>query len=127
MSDERGPKNPDPIEDVRKGLGLLFRAAQSVIREVPTEKIEEVVSTGLREVGRAVESVASSIEREVFRGQRADPSAPNAAPNRPEEGAAEAHPVPLHPEAPIEASAAAAPSEPAGDPKPPETPNGSGA
>lgn len=65
MSDE---KKPDPIEDVRKGLGLLFRAAKNAVAELPTGKVEEAVATGLREVGRAVESVASTIEREVFKG-----------------------------------------------------------
>lgn len=64
MSDE---KKPDPIEDVRKGLGLLFRAAKNAVSELPTGKVEEAVATGLREVGRAVESVASTIEREVFK------------------------------------------------------------
>jgi hypothetical protein len=68
MSDEK----PNPFEDVRKGLGLLFRAAKTAAQKLPTTKVEEVVATGAREVGRAIENVASTIEREVF-GQRGGP------------------------------------------------------
>lgn len=57
---------PDPLEDVRKGLGLLFRAAKTAVKKLPTEPIEKVVIDGAREVGRAVENVASSLEKEVF-------------------------------------------------------------
>lgn len=69
-------KKPDPIEDVREGLGLLFRAAKSMISELPTQKIEETVVTGVKEVGRAVETVASTIEREVF-GKKSATAAPS--------------------------------------------------
>lgn len=65
MADEPN-KKPDPIEDVRKGLGLLFRAAKNAASELPTGKLEDALMTGVREVGRAVENVASTIEREVF-------------------------------------------------------------
>jgi hypothetical protein len=57
----------DPIEDVRKGLGLLFRAARSTVEKIPTKDIEQAVVTGAREVGRALENVAKSVEREVTR------------------------------------------------------------
>ena len=51
MSEERKegqptPDPPDPIEDVRKGLGLLFRAAKSAIESLPTAKVEDAVLTG---------------------------------------------------------------------------------
>src|SRR5579859_1281494 len=68
MSDEK----PNPLEDVRKGLGLLFRAAKTAAQKLPTTKVEEVVATGAREVGRAIENVATTIEREVF-GHRPGP------------------------------------------------------
>ena len=57
---------PNPIEDVRKGLGLLFRAAKTAAQKLPTKNIEEVVVTGAKEVGRAVENVAQTIEKQVF-------------------------------------------------------------
>ena len=62
MSDDK----PNPLEDVRKGLGLLFRAAKTAAQKLPTTKVEEVVATGAREVGRAIENVTTTIEREIF-------------------------------------------------------------
>ncbi len=62
MSNE--PHNP--LTDVRKGLGLLFRAARTAARKLPTKDLEEAVVTSAREVGRAIENVATTIEREVF-------------------------------------------------------------
>jgi hypothetical protein len=74
---------PTPLQDVRKGLGLLFRAAKAAVEKLPKGGVEEVVVTSAREVGRALENVASAIEREVFgprsheRGKkRGEPSAP---------------------------------------------------
>ncbi|HEY8039058.1 MAG TPA: hypothetical protein VIF15_04660 [Polyangiaceae bacterium] len=67
MSDEK----PDPFEDVRKGLGLLFRAAKTTLEKLPTKDLEQVVVTSAREVGRAVENVGKTIEREVF-GKKPD-------------------------------------------------------
>ncbi len=63
MSDE---SKPDPIEDVRKGLGLLFRAARTTIEKLPTKDFEGAVTTGVKEVGRAIENVGRTIERDVF-------------------------------------------------------------
>lgn len=79
MTDEK----PTPLQDVRKGLGLLFRAAKTAVERLPTGGVEEVVATSAREVGRAIENVASAIEREVF-GKRGGPARP------PEEKSAEA-------------------------------------
>ena len=69
MSEEK----PTPLSDVRTGLGLLFRAAKTAVKKMPTRGVEEVVWTSAREVGRALENVASTIEREVF-GKRSGPA-----------------------------------------------------
>jgi hypothetical protein len=90
MSDE---DKPDPIEDVRKGLGLLFRAARTTLVKLPTKDLEDVVTTGVREVGRAIENVGKTIERDVF-GSKGGPrvevkpkdDAPQADPPKPPEG-----------------------------------------
>ncbi len=66
MSDD-DKKPSDPIEDVRKGLGLLFRAAKGAVEKIPTKDVEQLVVTSAREVGRALENVAKSVEREVSR------------------------------------------------------------
>jgi len=60
---------PNALEDVRKGLGLLFRAAKTTVEKLPTKDVEDAVLTTAREVGRAVESVGRTIEREVFGGK----------------------------------------------------------
>jgi ribosomal protein L7/L12 len=57
---------PSVLGDVRKGLGLLFRAARTTVERLPTKDLEEVVVTSAREVGRAIENVGKTIEREVF-------------------------------------------------------------
>jgi hypothetical protein len=75
MTDEKRPDRPDPLEDVRKGLGLLFRAAQSTVASIPTDKLEKVITTGAEEVKRAFANVSHAIEREV-RGDKAASAAP---------------------------------------------------
>ncbi|MGH7286050.1 MAG: hypothetical protein ACRELY_31400 [Polyangiaceae bacterium] len=70
MSDEN-QKKPDPIEDVRKGLGLLFRAAKTAVSDLPTDKVEAAVVSGVKEVGKALENVAQAIDKEVFKGSAA--------------------------------------------------------
>ena len=67
MTDEKST----PLRDVRKGLGLLFRAAKTAAEKLPKRGVEEAVLTSAREVGRAIENVALTIEREVF-GKRGD-------------------------------------------------------
>ena len=62
MSDDR----PNPLTDVRKGLGLLFRAARTAVSRLPKGDLEEAVVTSAREVGRAIENVATTLEREVL-------------------------------------------------------------
>lgn len=62
MSDEN---KPDPLDDIRKGLGLLFRAAQSTVSSLPTAGLEKVITTGAEEVKRAFVNVTQVIEREM--------------------------------------------------------------
>src|SRR5580658_5664555 len=60
-------EKPNPLEDLRKGLGLLFRAAKTTIEKIPTGELEEAVMTGAKEVGRAIENVAHTVEQQVLR------------------------------------------------------------
>jgi hypothetical protein len=71
MSDDR----PNPLTDVRKGLGLLFRAARTAVSRLPKGDLEEAVVTSAREVGRAIENVATTLEREVL-GKKSRGEAP---------------------------------------------------
>jgi hypothetical protein len=80
MSDDR----PNPLTDVRKGLGLLFRAARTTISRLPKGDLEEAVVTSAREVGRAIENVASTLEREVLgKIGRSEPKTKDGDPPKP--------------------------------------------
>ena len=76
MTDDNKPK---PLDDVRKGLGLLFRAAKTTVEKLPTKDLEEVMVTSAREVGRAIENVGKTLEREVFgdRDKKGGPPGPD--------------------------------------------------
>ena len=99
MTDE----NEDPLADLKKGIGLLFRAAKSAAHKIPkdkiedafkssveelqkavetlpTQKIEGTVKTSLQEMGRAFVSVATTLEREIAGAKpRSEPPAPPPA------------------------------------------------
>jgi hypothetical protein len=78
-ADKPEDPKPNPIEDLRKGLGLLFRAAKTTIEQLPTEKLEEAVVSSAKEVGRAIENVTQQVEKQIFRkpsGSSAPPPAP---------------------------------------------------
>jgi hypothetical protein len=64
-------RRPDPVEDIRKGLGLLLRAAKSAIDSLPKEKVEEVVLSGAREVGRAIENVTQTLDKQFLNRDKA--------------------------------------------------------
>jgi len=81
MSDDR----PNPLTDVRKGLGLLFRAARTAVGRLPKGDLEQVVVESAREVGRAIENVATTLEREVLgvRKRGEPPKDKDASPPKP--------------------------------------------
>jgi hypothetical protein len=84
---------PKALDDVRKGLGLLFRAAKTTVEKLPTKDLEEVVVTSAREVGRALESVGKTIEREVFgKKGEGETAARSGEPAKAEQGKTEAKP-----------------------------------
>jgi cell division septation protein DedD len=118
MSDE---KKPDPVDDLKKGLGLLFRAAKTAVDEIPTGKLEEVVKTGAREVGRAIENVTGVIDEQIFHNKpRSKPPAPSATatPAAP----APATPATATPATATPATATATPAAPEAPKDPPDPP-----
>ena len=80
MSD---PK-PDPLSDVIRGLGLILRAAKTTVERVPTKGLEDAVIQTAREVGRALENVAETVEREVLGRQRGGTPPEDSAGESPE-------------------------------------------
>jgi hypothetical protein len=96
MTDDNSDK-PDPIEDVRKGLGLLFRAAKGALDQLPTRKVEDAVLAGAREVGRAIENVTGVIDKQFFNRDQGTHVEGSSPPPPKEEAASEAKPDAPHP------------------------------
>lgn len=63
MSDEK-PKS-DPVDDLKQGLGLLFRAAKGAVDKIPTEKVEDVAKDAAKEVARAFETIGHEVEKVI--------------------------------------------------------------
>jgi hypothetical protein len=61
MSDDK----PKPVDDIKQGLNLLFRAAKGAVDKIPTDKIEGAMRDGAKEVGKAFETVATEIDKVV--------------------------------------------------------------
>lgn len=59
MSDEK----PKPVDDLKQGLNLLFRAAKGAVDRIPTDKIEGALKDGAKEVGKAFETVANEVDK----------------------------------------------------------------
>lgn len=83
MSDEK----PKPVDDLKEGLGLLFRAAKTAVERLPTSKFEDVAKDAVREVGRAFETLGTELEKVV--GKAAGfPDPPHMQPPQPPTDAA---------------------------------------
>lgn len=54
-----------PVDDLKEGLGLLFRAAKGAARSLPTDKLEEAARDAAKEVTRALETLGEEIEKVV--------------------------------------------------------------
>lgn len=85
MSDEK----PKPLDDLKQGLGLLFRAAKGAAQSLPTEKIEEVVKDGAKEVGRAFESIGNEIDKAWTKATGSQPPPAPEASAAPDQGGEE--------------------------------------
>jgi hypothetical protein len=83
MSDDK----PKPVDDLKEGLGLLFRAAKGAVEKLPTDKIEHVAKDiegvakdAAKEVGRAFESLGNEIDKALGRSGSSAPQPPPPAP-----------------------------------------------
>ncbi len=59
------PRPADPIEDVREGLGLLFRAAKGAVEKIPTKDLEKTVVEGVSEFGKMMGRFAETVGSEI--------------------------------------------------------------
>ena len=76
MSDDK----PKPVDDLKQGLNLLFRAAKGAVDKIPTDKIEGAMRDGAKEVGKAFETVATEIDKVVTNVTTRHGSSPPAQP-----------------------------------------------
>lgn len=90
MSDDK----PNPVDDLKQGLGLLFRAAKGAVEKIPTDKVEDVAKDAAKEVARAFESLGHEVEKVIHPNKR-----PASSPPPPEASAQPAQP-PAPPPAP---------------------------
>lgn len=75
MSDDKR----DPVDDLKEGLGLLFRAAKGAASKLPTDKIEDVAKDAVKEMTRAFETIGHEVEKVVKGSPSAGAEAPPAA------------------------------------------------
>lgn len=75
MSDDK----PKPVDDLKEGLNLLFRAAKGAVEQIPRpEKLEGVAKDAAKEVSRAFESIGQEIEKVVKSATGSQAPPPNA-------------------------------------------------
>ena len=74
MSDEK----PKPVDDLKAGLNLLFRAAKGAVDKIPTDKIEGALKDGAKEVGKAFETVANEVDKVFQKGTGSASATPPA-------------------------------------------------
>ena len=86
MSDEK----PRPVDDLKQGLNLLFRAAKGAVDKIPTDKIEGVLKDGAKEVGKAFETVANEVDKVFSHGVAQGPQPPQPPEPTTAEGIAQA-------------------------------------
>ncbi len=87
MSDDK----PKPVDDLKAGLGLLFRAAKGAVEKLPTNKVEDVAKDAAKEVTRAFESLGNEIDKAFGHGKSASkPAAPIHADRKGDDPKAEA-------------------------------------
>lgn len=91
MSDEK----PKPIDDLKEGLGLLFRAAKGAVDQIHADKIEVAAKDAVKEVGRAFESIGNEVDK-VFGKVTASGAPPAEAHAEPPADAAPAREEPKY-------------------------------
>src|SRR5690349_17005943 len=79
-----GDDKSKPVDDLKQGLGLLFRAAKGAVEALPTDKLEDVAKDAAKEVARAFESIGTEVEKVVGRVTGSQPPPPpHGAPQDP--------------------------------------------
>jgi hypothetical protein len=75
------PQPASPVDDLKKGLGLLFRAAKGAVASVQPDRIEGAVRGVSKEFERAVDSIpTSALETAIKLGVKSVESAARRIP-----------------------------------------------
>lgn len=79
MSDDKKAK---PLDDLKEGLGLLFRAAKGAVEQLPTDKVEAVAKDAAKQVGKTFDTIGTEMDKVWNRatGSDAPPAGTPAAP-----------------------------------------------
>lgn len=92
MSDDREPKD-DPTEQLKQGLGLLFRAAQGAAatlkKELDKSNVGKTLDDAGRDFARAANNVVERIASEISKRPSAPPPAPDEPPAEAKQGQGE--------------------------------------
>jgi hypothetical protein len=87
MSDEKKPK---PLDDLKEGFGLLFRAAKTAVESLPTEKVaaaaEDAAKEAAKQVGKTFETIGNEMDKVWTKATGSEP--PKAKAPEPTEPAA---------------------------------------
>lgn len=67
---------PSPVDDLKEGLGLIFRAAKTAVEKLPTDKLEDVAKDAAKEVSRAFESLGNELDKAFGKTPVAPPPPP---------------------------------------------------
>ena len=79
-----------PSDDLKEGLGMLFRAARNATKDLSAEKAEKAIYDSGSELGRVLSNVGKAMGDELSKafGEKADEGAvPEAPPPASEKGA----------------------------------------
>jgi hypothetical protein len=60
MSDD---KKPNPLEDLKEGFGLIFRAAKTAVENLPTDKVEDVAKEAAKQVSKTFETIGNEMDK----------------------------------------------------------------
>jgi hypothetical protein len=90
-----------PVDDLKEGLGLIFKAAKGTVEKLPKGKLEHVVKEAetvardaAKEVGRAFESIGNEIDKAFGKSGPGIDSPPAAPPPPPAAHATPEQPAP---------------------------------
>ena len=66
-----------PLDDLKEGLGLIFKAAKGAVEKLPTDKAETFAKDAVKDLGKVFDSLGNEVDKAW---QKATGSQPPAEP-----------------------------------------------